>query len=462
MNRKDASFGASFFRSKEEMTRDLTTGAPAKVLWQFSLPLLGSVLFQQMYNLADSLVAGKLISVAALSAVGNAYEVTLIYLAFAFGCNIGCSVVLSQLFGAKKIADLKTAVSTNFIFSGALTVLLMVLGFLLSPALLAAISVPVELRAETLKYLNIYTGGLIFLFFYNISNGIFTALGDSKTPFLFLAASSTANVFVDILFVKLFPHWGTGTVAWATFLCQGVSCVLSMLAVLRKLRQLQCDKRPRVFDWGILRRIIRIALPSTLQQSFVSVGNIILQRVINLLGGAVIAGYSAGVKINNFAITTFTTLGTGVSTYTAQNLGAGKQERVKRGTRAGIVMMLVVAVACGAAYLLLREQLVGLFMKEKGTDALGIGCRFLVILAPFYPIICIKICCDGVLRGAGAMNYFMIATFTDLVLRVALALILSPSLGSDGVWLAWPIGWCIATVMSAVFYLSGVWKRAHV
>ena len=444
------------------MTKDLTIGSPRKVLWQFSLPLLGSVLFQQMYNLADSLVAGKFISEDALSAVGNAYEVTLIYLAFAFGCNIGCSVVLSQLFGAKNIRDLKTAVSTNFIFSGALTAVLTVLGFCFAPALLKAISVPTELRGQTLTYLNIYTGGLIFLFFYNISNGIFTALGDSKTPFIFLAASSTANVFVDILFVKLFPHWGIGAVAWATFICQGISCVLSLLTVLHKLRQLKSDERPHLFDCAILRRIIRIALPSTLQQSFVSVGNIIIQRVVNLLGGPVIAGYSAAVKINNFAVTSFTTLGTGISNYTAQNLGAGEQKRVKSGTRAGLAMMLVIAVAYSVLYLLLRDQLIGLFMKEKGSAALDVGCRFLLIVAPFYAVVCIKICCDGVLRGAGAMNYFMIATFTDLVLRVLLALVLSPVWGSDGVWFAWPVGWLISTVLSAIFYLTGVWKHSHV
>ena len=184
--------------------------------------------------------------------------------------------------------------------------------------------------------------------------------------------------------------------------------------------------------------------------------------MVNLLGGPVIAGYSAAVKINNFAVTSFTTLGTGISNYTAQNLGAGEQKRVKSGTRAGLEMMLVIAVAYSVLYLLLRDQLIGLFMKEKGSAALDVGCRFLLIVAPFYAVVCIKICCDGVLRGAGAMNCFMIATFTDLVLRVLLALVLSPVWGSDGVWFAWPVGWLISTVLSAIFYLTGVWKHSHV
>ena len=258
------------------MIKDLTVGPPGKALRNFSLPLLGGVIFQQMYNVADSLIAGKMIGEDALSAVGNAYEVTLIYLAFAFGCNIGCSVVISQLYGAKRIRELKSAVSTNFLFSGALTLLLMALGFLLMPSLLRLIRLADSIRPAALEYLNIYTAGLLFLFFYNISSGIFSALGDSKTPFWFLACSSTANVFMDILFVRLFPHRGVGAVAWATFLCQGVSCVLAVVTVFRKLRTLECAEKPKLFDFAILKRIIRIALPSTLQQCFVSVGNILI------------------------------------------------------------------------------------------------------------------------------------------------------------------------------------------
>ena len=172
------------------MNKDLTVGKPEIVLWKFCLPLFGSIIFQQLYNIADSLIAGRYVGANALAAVGNSYEITLIYIAFAFGCNIGCSVVVSNLFGAKKYSDLKTAVCTTFISSGILCMILMALGFTFSSELLRLIDTPAKLFDDSLLYLNIYTGGLIFLFFYNITTGIFSALGDSKTPFIFLAFSS--------------------------------------------------------------------------------------------------------------------------------------------------------------------------------------------------------------------------------------------------------------------------------
>lgn len=176
------------------MNRDLTAGKPEKVLWEFCLPLFGSIIFQQLYNIADSLVAGRFIGEQALAAVGNSYEITLIFIAFAFGCNIGCSVVVSTMFGAKRFRDLKSAVSTAMIASGILCMILMAAGLVFCGSLLNLIRTPAEVFADSRLYLNIYIWGLPFVFFYNISTGIFSAMGDSRTPFIFLAASSTANI----------------------------------------------------------------------------------------------------------------------------------------------------------------------------------------------------------------------------------------------------------------------------
>ena len=294
------------------MNRDLTIGKPSSVLWRFCLPLFGSVIFQQLYNIADSLVAGKYIGENALAAVGNSYEITLIFIAFAFGCNIGCSVVVSRYFGAKQMDEMKTAVSTAAIFSAALCGLLMALGLLFSRPLLALIRTPAEILSDSALYLDIYLLGLPFMFFYNLANGIFTALGDSRTPFLFLAASSTANILMDILFVKGFGMKVEG-VAWATLLCQGVSCVLALWFVLKRLKGIRTEKPPKRFSVHLLRMFLAIAVPSTLQQSFISVGNLIIQGVINSFGPGVIAGYSAAVKLNNLVITSFTTMGNGIS-----------------------------------------------------------------------------------------------------------------------------------------------------
>ena len=440
------------------MEQNLTTGSPAKVLWKFSMPLLGSIIFQQLYNIADSFVAGKFLGNSALSAVGNAYEVTLLYLAFAFGCNVGCSVILGQYYGAGQNRNVKTAVYTTFFFTAGLCAALMVLGFLFSPALLDLIRIDKAIRGDAVTYLMIYTAGLPFLFFYNIANGIFSALGDSRTPFLFLAASSTSNIFLDIFCVTVL-EMGVDGLAWATFSCQGVSSILAVAVVLRRIAALPCKEKPRHFSLPILKKILIVAVPSTLQQSFVSVGNIFIQSAVNSFGLAVTGGYSAAIKINNFAITSIGTLGTAMSNYTAQNMGAGRMDRVKEGHRSGILLGIGVGLIFTAVCLLFRSPLIGLFMNGDDPKAKEVGMLFLLIVSPFYAMISTKLISDGVLRGAAAMGSFMTATFTDLIIRVALSFLFSAQWGSIGIWLSWPVGWACGTLLSTVFYCKGTWKK---
>ena len=444
------------------MNQDLTVGKPSRVLWQFCLPLFGSIIFQQLYNIADSLVAGKFISENALAAVGNSYEITLIFIAFAFGCNIGCSVIVSQYFGAKEYGNMKTAVYTALLSSAVLCALLMVTGIFGCEALLRLIRTPEEVFADSELYLDIYVWGLPFVFFYNIATGIFSAMGDSKTPFVFLAASSVTNIGMDIWFVRSF-HMGVAGVAWATFLCQGVSCVLAMTVVFRRLAAMQTGEPVRVFSVPMLRRLALIAIPSILQQSFISLGNIIIQSVINGFGPGVMAGYSAAVKLNNLVITSFTTLGNGISNYTAQNIGAARLGRIKEGFRAGLKLVWLLSLPLFLLYFFAGKWFLYLFMNEPTAEAMHTGVMFLRILSPFYFVVSAKLVADGVLRGASMMGKFMVATFTDLVLRVVLAAILSKTaLGATGIWCAWPIGWSVATLLSLAFYRGGPWKKAAI
>lgn len=440
------------------MNKDLTVGKPETVLWKFCIPLFGSIIFQQLYNIADSFVAGKFVGENALAAVGNSYEITLIFIAFAFGCNIGCSVIVSQLFGAKDFCNMKTAVYTTLISSVVLCGLLMLMGITCCNGLLALIHTPEEIFADSKLYLDIYIWGLPFLFFYNIATGIFSALGDSKTPFIFLAISSTVNVLVDIWFVVQF-NMGVAGVAWATFLCQGVSCVLSLIVVFIRLRKIDCGKRPEVFSLRMLKKIAFIAIPSILQQSFISVGNIMIQSVINNFGAGVIAGYSAAVKLNNLVITSFTTLGNGISNYTAQNIGAGLLPRIRLGFRAGVKMVWLLCIPIVLLYLLAGNVLVSFFMNEASQTALKTGVWFLNIVSPFYFVVSVKLAADGVLRGAGLMKMFMISTFTDLILRVALSRIFADAFGVIGIWCAWPIGWSVGMLLSVSFYRRGPWRE---
>jgi len=375
---------------------------------------------------------------------------------------MGCSVIASQMFGAKKYKDLKTAVYTSLIATGAVCILLMAIGLIFCTDLLQLINTPENILADSKLYLDIYIWSLPFVFFYNVATGIFSALGDSKTPFFFLMISSISNIGMDILFVTaLSPVFKRGVdgVAWATLICQGVSCILAIIFVFRRFRKIETLGKVPVFSWSLLGKIAVIAIPSILQQSFISVGNIVIQGVINTFGSSVIAGYSAAIKLNNLVITSLTTLGNGISNYTAQNIGAGKLPRIRGGFKAGIKLVWMLCIPFVLLYCFAGRYLIYIFLDNPTGTAMDVGITFLRIVAPFYFIISIKLVCDGILRGSGMMIKFMISTFTDLILRVTFAVIFSASLGTVGIWLAWPIGWTTALVLSALFYRSGPWKN---
>ena len=458
------------------MNKDLTTGKPAGVLLRFTLPMLLSVAFQQLYNIADSVIAGKFAGEDALAAVGASYPVTMIFMAVAFGMNIGISVsmdvsiativggglailsgqvVISQLFGAKDFKEMKTAAYTGFISVAVLGVVLTVVGTVLCEPILRMLGTPENIMEDTTLYLAIYIWGLLFLFIYNISSGVFTSLGDSKTPLWFLIASSVGNIVLDAVFVIIF-HWGVGGVAWATFLAQGVASACAFWAVLRRLKSIETKEKPALFSGAMLRRISIVAIPSILQQSFVSVGNLCIQGLVNGFGSSAIAGYSAGVQLNTFAPTSLTALNNSVSSFTGQNIGAGKMERVRSGFKAGLVISFAVALVFMGAYVFCGENLLLLFMNSTSAEAIEIGKKFLLIVSLFYLFLALKLAADGVLRGAGAMVYFMITTFLDLILRVVLAFILVHPFGITGIWLSWPFGWIISSTLSLAFYLLGV------
>ncbi len=443
----------------KNMIKDLTEGNPQKVLWRFTIPMFISVIFQQLYNIADSVIAGKFAGEDALAAVGASYPITMIFMAIAVGSNVGCAVVISQLFGAKEYGKMKTAVYTTLLSSFVLAVVLTVGGLLGTQSLMRMIRTPDNIFSDGALYLRIYVGGLIFLFLYNVATGIFTALGDSKTPLYFLIGSSLGNIALDTWFVAGF-HWGVAGVAWATFLAQGIACILALLTLIRRLRQVGTKEAFALFSWSMLKKISLIAVPSILQQSFVSVGNIFIQSLVNSFGSSVIAGYSAAIKLNTFSVTCFTTLGNGVSSFSAQNLGAGKVDRARKGLQAGVKMGLLTAVPFFIAFFIFGQNMIQLFMSgDASAVAMNTGISFLKIVAPFYFVISVKLVIDGMLRGAGAMVSFMAATFADLILRVILSYILASYFEVTGIWMSWPIGWSIATLMSVLFYLRGKWAE---
>ena len=411
------------------MVTDLTKGNPDKTLWKFTLPMIISVMFQQLYSTVDSIVAGQFAGVNALAAVGASYPITMLFIAVANGSNIGCSVVISQLFGGKRITHMKTAVNTSIISSLILSLILTAVGLSSSKVLLKAMGTPDNIMADSVTYLNIY-------------------------------AASLTNIALDLIFAGPMKM-GVAGVAWATFIAQGVSGILAFIALLKKIRNIESEK-PKFFSGRMLLRITKVAVPSILQQSFVSVGNVFIQGLINSFGAAVVAGFAAAMKLNTFTITTLVTLSNGISSYTAQNIGAHNTERVKKGFGSGLKIALLVAIPFFIAFFIFPKYMMMIFVTHNNTDVITAGVQFLKIVSPFYFLATVKIIVDGILRGSGAMLSFMVSTFTDLILRVIFAFILTPHIGQLGIWWSWPIGWIVASLASLALYLSGVWKKAKV
>lgn len=443
------------------MITDMSVGKPWKALLNFSFPLLMSAVFQQLYNMADTIIAGRCIGENALAAVGSSFPITMIFMAFALGSTQGASVAISHLFGEKKLTEMKTAIYTTYISITALSLILTLLGVIFCDPMLIVLNTNAEIMADSADYLRIYTLGLVFLFVYNIATCVFSSLGDSKTPLVLLICSSVGNVILDLVLVEGFGM-GVGSLALATLIAQGAASVAATLILFHRLRKVETPKKPRIFSVNALGKISRLAVPGIFQQSFVSVGNLFVQSLINGFGDpAVIAGFAAVNKINTFSVTMIVTIAGGISNFTAQNIGAGKPERVKSGYRAGLIMSECLAALLTFISVIFSRQLMGLFVEEPTETVISTGTDFLLIVAPFYFTVTAKLVADNILKGSGTMVFFMISTFTDLILRVGLAYIFAGFMGVVGVWWSWPVGWAVAAVVSQIFYHTGLWRKRH-
>ena len=441
---------------KDKMVKDLTTGNIAKTLLLYSLPMMASIIFQQFYNIADSIIVGQLVGEEALAAVTASLPIIMILIAVATGFSIGSSVIISQQFGSKDIVGMKTSANTALIYASIVSVSMSVVGMLIASPLLKLMNTPEEIFADSVAYLYIIIIGFSFLMLYNTCNGIFTALGNSKLPLYFLILSSLLNVGLDLLFVGSFK-WGVAGAAWATAISQAVAMVLALSVLIKRLGDIKTDVKPSVFSKLAVKKLNKVALPSILQQSFIAIGNLFVQGEINGYGQAVIAGYGSAVKYNTFAVMSINTLANGISSFTAQNFGAKQFERIEKGFKIGILIVCAVVTPFLLLFLLTGPQLVGFFLKEESVAAIETGVRFLNIVSPFFYVVAVKIISDSLLRGAGNMKSFVIATFTDLLMRVLAVYALSYLFGNaDWLWAAWPIGWCVSMVISLGYAIKQI------
>lgn len=440
-----------------QKTVDLTKGSVWKTLLLYSLPLLGSAMIQQAYSLADLLIVGNFAAdgQTALTAVGDSSTMVNILLAFALGCNGGCSVIVAKYFGAKNNQKVRETVNTALISFSVLCAAVMAVGFAIAKPSMYLLDIQTEsILKDSLTYLYIYLGSLPFVFLYNLGCGICSALGDSKMPFLFLVFSSVLNVGLDFLFVCAF-HWDVAGAAWATFISQAAATVLTVIVLLRKLKSVKSEQKPAVFNKSICKDLTITSIPIILQNSFVSVGNFFIVKRINLFSEDATAGFTTGFKLVQIANVGVGTMTNGLANFCSQNKAAGEYGRIKQ----GYLAVLTYAMCTSLIFLVLCEaipsQLTALFSFNLSAEAMDSSVMYLRIVAAFLPAVCLKIVSDGAVRGCGGNLGFTISTFTDLILRVAFVYILmGAGLGFAGVGWAWALGWSVSMFIAFGFYLG--------
>lgn len=436
---------------------DLTEGSPGKGLLLFAFPVILGNLFQQFYNMVDTIIVGKYVGEDALAAVGASYALTTVFVMIAIGGGTGASVVISQYLGAKEGGKMKTAISTAIITFLGTSIVLGMFGILANRHILAVLSTPDNIMEEAALYLRIYFTGLPFLFMYNILAAIFNSLGDSRTSLYFLIFSSVLNIFLDLFAVRVLSM-GVAGVAVATVMAQGIAAVLSFFVLMKRLKGYDGKRKP--FDVPILGNMVKVAIPSIIQQSIVSVGMLLVQSVVNGFGSSVLAGYTGGMRLESICVVPMISMGNAVSTFTAQNIGAKKIERVKQGYRASYFIVGAFAVVICAVLLLFKNPLILMFLEENaGGEAFDTGVSYLSFIAYFFVFLGLKASTDGVLRGAGDVFVFTAANLVNLAIRVSFAFMMAPVLGVQAVWFAVPIGWTVNYVISGLRYLTGRWSR---
>lgn len=432
---------------------------PLKALLIFALPMIVGNLFQQFYTMVDSVVVGRFVGEHALAAVGASYSLTNVFISIAIGGGVGASVLTSRYFGSREYRKMKTSVTTAMLSFLMVSLILGGIGLFFGQEIMKLLNTPENILEQATEYLNIYFLGLPFLFMYNILSAMFNALGRSKIPLYLLIFSSVFNIVLDVVFVREF-HMGVAGVAWATLIAQGISAVVAFLLFVREMKQYQGEKGDTRFDKEEFSRMSRIALPSILQQSTVSIGMMLVQSVVNSFGAEMLAGFSAAMRIESICIVPMAAMGNVMSSFTAQNLGAGKQERVVKGYHTGYGIVFGFGMILCVILEFFYQPLIGMFLGEEGTAlAMSTGTDYLRFIGWFFTFIGLKMITDGLLRGAGDMKMFTVANLVNLSIRVIMAVTLAPVFGIAMVWYAVPVGWAANYVISFLEYRTGKWRK---
>ncbi|UDN60023.1 MATE family efflux transporter [Clostridioides sp. ES-S-0010-02] len=436
--------------------KDLTTGHEGKSIFFFAMPMLIGSLFQQLYNTADSIIVGRFIGKEAMAAVSGANPIMFLLVAMLMGVSLGFSILISQFYGSGDLKKVKATIDTTYILLFIGSILISVIGIVFGGPMLKLMNTPESVFNQSKLYLTIIFGGILFSAGYNSVSAILRGLGDSVTPLYFLIIATILNIVLDLTFIVVLKM-GVEGVALATIMAQAVSFIISIIYLNKKHEVLKFKIKGIVYDNKIFKDGLRLGLPSGVQQMLFSIGNMALQFLVNGYGTSAMAAFGAGLRIENFISLPIMNLGSAVSTFVAQNIGAGENERIRKGIRESIKMALILAIVVVALILLFRENLISLFNTDK--DVIKIGSSYLFIIGPFFLFIGTSFVLSSAMKGAGDSMFALMSSVVSLWLgRIPASYLFSRLFGTDGIWMGIPFGWTLGLIVTVIYYKKGYWK----
>lgn len=437
--------------------KDFTKGSEARHIIYFAIPILLSSLFQQLYNIVDSVFIGHYVGKEGLAAVGASFPVIFAVISFVIGIGSGTTVVISQYFGAKNFQGVKRAIDTLYIFMFFASIVLSIVGVLFAKDIFNLIGLPQDVVPQAVTYLKIYMSGNVMFFGFAGTNAILRGLGDSKTPLYFTIISTIINIFLDWFFIGVMG-WGVAGAAWATIIAQGGAFVTGIIYLNRTHDLLTLYIKKLKFDTVIFKKSLRIGLPTGFQQTFVAFGMIALFGIVNPFGTDTVAAYSIAMRIDSIPAMLAMAFSAAIAPFVGQNIGANRPERARVGFWATILMSSVLTIIITVVYVIFPEIIVKAFTTDAAV--IEIGVEYLHIVAPFYIIFSIMFVINGTLRGAGATIIPMFITLFSLwIIRIPASYLMANELGRIGVWWGVPIGWTFGMGLAFIYYLTGKWKK---
>lgn len=453
---KESDYLSTGIKKKNNATTLMTEGNIWKLLIVFALPLILGNLLQQMYNTADSIIVGNFIGSNGLAAVGSGSSLIQLIIAFSQGAAVGAGVIVSQSLGAKKSETVKLSVHTSICISVILGIILSAFGILFSKTILVWMKTPEDVINDSVLYLKIFSAGLIFNVIYNMATGILNAAGNSKKPLLYLAIASITNIILDIVFIDFFKM-GVEGAAIATDISQALSCVLAIGYLLRVKSDYKINIKELKIDKTIAKEIIRIGLPTAIQNAVISFSNVLVQSSVNTYGSIAMAGYTAYLKIDGFNILPVLSISMAVTTFTGQNVGAKNIKRVKQGMYKALIMCTIYTVCIGIILLSVSHGILSLFTND--TEVIEYGQLAMKYFCPFYFLLGILNTLAGTVRGAGKgvppmlILLFSMCIFRILWIKIALQFFST----IDGIFLLYPISWLVGMVLMVIYTKFGKW-----